>query len=356
METQIQAAQAESKNAAVIRVTSYHRKDYDHFGIYLGQEHHRPILSSIAAPFPSTATGKCGTMDGLPVEIMQEICGLLDVESCINFRQVNRWTRAVVSSMPQYRAVATHALECLCAVLKTGLGSAFTFTDLYDCLCSSTCIGCHRQFGTHVYLFTMVRYCRSCLDDSTNQDALRIINAIRFKRITNHQVDSLAMPILKFRALAGRYNSHQNYIWHRKRQVMVNHLQARRALQFTNTPMFLDTGNQTKEASYMPWIATVTMPHYNLATSITMAGLACKGCARNADRFRSLQQFKGHLMNKTYTTNQFLNHVQSCARAQKLWRASKNGKLSVDHLISKFVKNGGLAVTGNPLRYSYNSQ
>jgi hypothetical protein len=356
MSCQNATPQPESKDDAIIRVTGYHRNDYNHFGIQFGDEYHRPIRSSTVLPFVSASTGNRGTMGGVPIEILQEICGLLDVQSCINFRQANRWAREVVSGMPQYRSVATHGLECLCAVLQTGLASAFTFTDLYDCLRTSACHRCQQQFGTHVYLPTMIRYCRSCLDDTTSTRAC-IINARRWERITGCNIESLGLPVLKFRSLAGRYNSHQKYIYIRKRQFMVDLTQIMKALRSVGLNDRVSAArSDMKAASYMPWIASVTMPHYNLATSTTMSGLACKGCAHGADRLRLLNLFQGHMMNKTYTRDQFVNHFQSCAQAQNLWYASNNGKLSIEHLVSKFVKNGGLAVKGSPLNYLYTSQ
>lgn len=66
-----------------------------------------------------------GTLERLPSEILHIILTQLTIQSLTNLRRVNRRALQTVYSIPQYRAIATHAPAALCGILSIGLDSGF---------------------------------------------------------------------------------------------------------------------------------------------------------------------------------------------------------------------------------------
>ncbi|KAJ9486757.1 hypothetical protein VN97_g6576 [Penicillium thymicola] len=73
----------------VIRVTSYHRRDFDLAVARTNPDDHNQIRSSLLRTIRATSP-TLGNLQSLPLEIIYEICYLLDIRSLLNFRHVNR--------------------------------------------------------------------------------------------------------------------------------------------------------------------------------------------------------------------------------------------------------------------------
>jgi hypothetical protein len=70
--------------------------------------------------------------------------------------------RTFVTSVPQYRAVATHGFQCLKTILSGELGHQFFFPHLYLLLQQQNC--CRSgDFAGFIYLLQPVRYCMNCV-------------------------------------------------------------------------------------------------------------------------------------------------------------------------------------------------
>ena len=109
------ALQPEDANA-IIRVSAYHRKDFDLAVIWFSPRAHTYMLTSTLPSF-SKPTAACGTLDVLPLELVNRICLELDTASLFYLRQTNIRARQIVDALHVYRIVATHAVHpLLCSV------------------------------------------------------------------------------------------------------------------------------------------------------------------------------------------------------------------------------------------------
>ncbi|KAI9163462.1 hypothetical protein HJFPF1_05076 [Paramyrothecium foliicola] len=112
------------------------------------------------------STNGVGVLDALPLELMQAILSGLDLCSLMDFMCVNRRAEDLVNSLPQYRAINTHASGALRGILSIGTGRWITCRTLYEKLCSPGCAQCN-DFASYLYLLTCKRVCFLCL--STDQ-------------------------------------------------------------------------------------------------------------------------------------------------------------------------------------------
>ncbi|KAF3028383.1 hypothetical protein E8E15_004270 [Penicillium rubens] len=115
----------------VIRVTSYHRRDFDLAVARINPHDHSQVRSSLLRIIRAT-TSTLGNLQSLPLEIVYEICYLLDIRSLFNFRHVNRRAQQIVRGTRGYESAITHALETLCVITRTGIASWFTLPDLFE--------------------------------------------------------------------------------------------------------------------------------------------------------------------------------------------------------------------------------
>jgi hypothetical protein len=103
-----------------------------------------------------------GVLDALPPELLQEILSQLDLRTLTDFTRVNRRALELVNSLPQYKAINTHALNALRGILSIETGRWITYTTLYEKLCTPGCEQCG-DFGGYLYLLTCKRVCFLCL-------------------------------------------------------------------------------------------------------------------------------------------------------------------------------------------------
>jgi hypothetical protein len=83
-----------------------------------------------------------GSLDMLPVELIQPILAQLDLRTLEDFRRVNQRALQLVSSVPEYKAIETYALGALRGILSTGRGRWTTCETLYKKLCTAACEYC----------------------------------------------------------------------------------------------------------------------------------------------------------------------------------------------------------------------
>jgi hypothetical protein len=92
-----------------------------------------------------------GTLDVLPLELLQGLLSQLDLCTLMGFRRVNRPAIDVVESKPQYKAVTTHARNVLRGILSIGTGQWISCESLYKNLCTAECKQCG-DFGGYLYI------------------------------------------------------------------------------------------------------------------------------------------------------------------------------------------------------------
>ncbi|KAL4801335.1 hypothetical protein ASPSYDRAFT_722281 [Aspergillus sydowii CBS 593.65] len=121
-----------------IRVTSYHRPDFDLAVARTNPRHHDQVCRSLLRTI-NAISSTLGNLQVLPPEIVYEICVLLDIQSLLSFRHVNSRAQQIVRTTRGYEAAITHALEALSVILKTNIASWFTLSDLFEVLCTRDC-------------------------------------------------------------------------------------------------------------------------------------------------------------------------------------------------------------------------
>lgn len=149
----------------VIRVTSYHRCDFDLAVARTNPCHHDQIRRSLLQTINVTSS-TLGNLHLLPLEIVYEIRSLLDIQSLLSFRHVNRRAQQIVRTTPGYEGAITYALETLCVVQRTNVASWFTLSDLFKVLCTRDCHFCG-SFGGFIFLPSFMRCCFCCIREDS---------------------------------------------------------------------------------------------------------------------------------------------------------------------------------------------
>ncbi|KAL2007689.1 hypothetical protein VTN00DRAFT_7671 [Thermoascus crustaceus] len=78
----------------IVRIASYHRKDFDPAVVWLNLRDHVDVKASMPRRFPRPFTNDLGILDTLPLEILHEICLHMDIASLFQFRQVSMRARS----------------------------------------------------------------------------------------------------------------------------------------------------------------------------------------------------------------------------------------------------------------------
>ncbi|QQK42942.1 Cyclin-like F-box [Penicillium digitatum] len=112
----------------IISIASYHRRDFDLAVARTNRRDHEKVRSSLLRTI-STTSSTLGNLQSLPLEIVYEICFLLDIRSLLNFRHANRRAQQIVRVTRGYEATITHALEAF--TLYEGLSSLRLLWWLY---------------------------------------------------------------------------------------------------------------------------------------------------------------------------------------------------------------------------------
>lgn len=126
---------------------------------------HDNVRSSFFKVLGTPGSSSLGRLQRLPLELNSLICLLLDVQFALKFNQVNRSTRAIIASIPQYRQLSEHALECLWALFRTGLAPHIGIFTLHSTLSTERCVICG-SFGGFIFFPTAARCCFHCIESA----------------------------------------------------------------------------------------------------------------------------------------------------------------------------------------------
>ncbi|PQE28184.1 Cyclin-like F-box protein [Rutstroemia sp. NJR-2017a WRK4] len=149
---------------------------------------------------------KVGTLEVLPLELIQPILNLLDLQCLTDLRAVNWRARALVDSVPEYNALIQHFPDALRALLSTGMAVYFSASQILETLCTPDCIGCG-QFGSLLDLFTAHRYCITCLVDVDGLFTMEASDAIK-----EFSLDSETMQKVPKLLTIPQYNSEGMFV------------------------------------------------------------------------------------------------------------------------------------------------
>lgn len=127
--------------------------------------------------YTSHPSADLGSLDSLPIELLQIILPLLDLRTLIEFRRVNQRSLQLVAALPQYKVINSHALNgALRGALRIGMGQWITCNDLFTALCTAECKECGDYAG-YLFLLTCTRVCFLCFTRHQNYLPLRYSHA-----------------------------------------------------------------------------------------------------------------------------------------------------------------------------------
>ncbi|KAK2814176.1 hypothetical protein FQN50_000580 [Emmonsiellopsis sp. PD_5] len=313
-----------SQTDDIIRVACHFQDHSNYFHPRIEQinpQDHAQIKTSIGRPFPRTPSASLGNLDILPLEIVHEICLLLDIRSIIRFRHVNLRASVVVSASKEYRAITSLALDALRAMFVTdhwpSLASNKTLRDLFGILTSQHCSLC-RRFGGNLVLPSFARFCTLCwwtieetysyatyVDEDGCVELGTKVHALLFRvrgLIGDDSVD--------IRPTGVRFSSSSE----RKLSKLLSLADGETLREFVNEP---------------DCIAIAPLPYLDITTGRAERGMSCKGCkiARFASKHSA---FKDSLTEiEKYSRATYPDHYRTCSLAETIWEMTKGGRISV---------------------------
>jgi len=247
----------------------------------------------------------------------------MDIKTCFLFRQVNRPARWIMSTYAPYHEVATHGLESLRAMLRTGLARYFTMTRLYRALCTEKCEVCDLRFGGFVFLLTATRCCFACLCTAPELRVMLLKDAKDHTRLGG--VIHRRMAVL--RCIQGSYGL---------RGSEVGRVQVVSAGALLNLAE-LDVEGRTRVENHRPrllfrFAASTTLPLLDpmAVQGVVQHGLRCEGCrVSNQYPRRSSSNFyiddRYVPLRPVYSRADYMAHFDTCTAARRLWRDITTG-------------------------------
>lgn len=178
-----------------------------------------PLDNGQHSRFPSYTLG---SLEQLPVELINMVLIQLEIRSLTDFRRVNRRAMQVVDSIPQYKKIILHAATSIRGSLSIGTGNLFSCQELYEKLCTAGCDSCG-DLGGYLYLVTCRRVCFLCFTEKT--EYLPLLRADAIRKFGLHREDIATLPSMK--SIPGRYSPRE--IKCRTRLTLIDHDAAREA-------------------------------------------------------------------------------------------------------------------------------
>jgi hypothetical protein len=320
---------------AIIRASAYHRKDFDRAVIWFPPSAHSNSGTSVSSALREP-TASLGELDRLPLELINEICLQLDIESIFYFRQTNARARQVINTLREYQIVSTHALNAFCALLQTRSASRVTLLNFYRLLCTQNCSFCHTGYGDLVYLPTWTRCCSQCIRNGGHSVSLASV-----KRVLHLSRKSLAkLPTLT--TLPGIYTMDE-----RARSTRITVVPTQSALSAFSeennpTTSTKDLVLRLHSTSIHTFMACCALPSYNLQTNQVENGISCASCqlALQDGISTGTGEWACDVRDMVYSRSGFLEHFVWFEQAQALWLESNNETVEPLRLLHS-CKTGG---------------
>jgi hypothetical protein len=316
----------------IIRIASYHRRDFGLAVVRANPHDHNQVRGSLLRTIPAISS-TLGNLQFLPLEIVYEICFLLDIWSLLNFRHANRRAEQIVRSTRGYEAVITHALDALCVTLKTNIASWFTLSDLFRALCTRDCHLCG-SFGGFIFLPSFMRCCFSCI----REDCLPSISPFSGpKKRVKSSPGCLYSLVPTVMSVPGTYSMDE--IMRKKRiQIIPTEFVSRLSLRKGDKRTQV---TQSKETALLCYMVSTSLPYLDIESGGIQNGICCSGCqiALKALGSSRVQTNACALRDKVYSYGEFMEHFRECREAQNIWKLSQQ-RVDIAH-ISEFVRHGG---------------
>lgn len=285
-----------------------------------------------------------GSLEHLPLELIQHIMLEMDMASLFQFRQASFRARQCVDSVRQYRVVKSHALNAFCALLQTKLAAWVTLSDFYQLLCNDHC-GICSSFGNLVHLPTWTRCCSSCLTDHSPKLRMIAFAALRSTLELNMHFQA---KLPKFRNLPGIYSMDQRSYTRRTWLVPYENAVAIYRQQNSGAEPTDEMLVRLRPKLLWDFMSCCAISSYNPRTDEADAGISCAGCqlavevddvAGYFDQMRIIAH-----RDEIHSTASFLKHFAWCEHAPTLW-ISSNGGTTLPLILPQLCRSGGFLNT-----------
>jgi len=298
-----------------VRILTYRDGDTNtwmiNFPGLAGMDHmESDLLKHNSAPH---AFRSLGTLDVLPLELQHEILRQLVLRNITTFKSLNSRAQMVVTSLPEYRDLASHAPGAIRALASTGIDSYFTLSQLFDLLCVQRCSLCN-DFGDFLFLPALTRCCARCSESALDLMPMSRAAAKAAYGLTDKTLE----PVPKMTTLPGDYGILDTL--YQRRLILLSRALAQQAgcRTPTETPAARDTMQDVRR-----YMAVTPFPYLDRKPGKVEHGIQCKGCERVMDWRRSvsyeLRQDIIMRRDRLYTTEGFLTHFERCREVQELW-------------------------------------
>lgn len=271
-----------------------------------------PGPSTTQSCYTSRPSVNLGSLDKLPVELLQYIISLLDLSTLMDFRCVNRRSLQLVASLSQYEMITSHAIKVLQGALAIGFGKWITCEDLFTELCTAACRECG-DFGGYLYLLTCTRVCYLCFTRNEKYLPLRHRHARMKFGLSLKTVSQLP----RMRSLPGRFPPFGRRL--DGGMILVDFCSAQAAgtphLSIQNLPQSLDNevfDRRCREPRR--FMAVVRAPWFNRASGDIEWGWYCPACQKPSDTYNILPASR-----RMFPTAAFKDHLKVCdtSKAEK---------------------------------------
>ncbi|KAL8371977.1 hypothetical protein RB595_001679 [Gaeumannomyces hyphopodioides] len=308
------SARRDEDTAGILRVAACHCYHLACIGIRLDLDekvkHPRmrgvSLLKAFKGP-KSRSSASLGLLSRLPPELLAGVLLGLDLLSVVRFRWVNNLARHVAAASPHYRAVAAHAPAALRALFRTGAAARATLRDLHGLVVSDSgaCSFCG-LLGTLLFIPALSRCYFTCL---TTSPELAVVTAARVPRRRPRE------------ALLAVHTVPGSYALLLRRRTRRQHLVSCAAVLDAFGVSCTERPNEG--TGVLRCVVVVDLPHIDRASrQVTRRYLSCQGCQMAVRRSRGARLDLCRIGKRPYTANGLLEHFDSCADAQALWKAS----------------------------------
>ena len=310
-----------------------------------------------------------GTLDQLPLEIIEAVIRQLDFPSLARFSSVCASSHGIVARAPQITSLKNHARRVLTVLSKTGLLGYFTVQKLYSTLRSVECSHCG-EIGSFVFLPTFERCCYLCLRQDTalwaasvdevrevfglNSEQLSALPVCHTLRTDLHPHEEKLVSVKQAKELAAQNDGPGDRevnmdaipasITGAPTTILIEKCRARyrllRAVSFdtdSSSRIPHAENNTDPELDYFQYRAAMCLPFFTAAGQVEH-GLWCRGCNAHdytrhtcylKDDDSGISKFllpdidgcrlwREGLSLRAWTRNGFLEHVKDCEGVKTL--------------------------------------
>lgn len=321
-----------------LQVVTYHWYEADNSMIY-SEMAKSSGLDHVA---PATASISTGALNRLPLEVIHNILGCLDIATIGSFRCLSWSTRLLVDLFPQYRNLAIHASSVLRVLYSTNLASTYTVGQLYAVLTNDRCICCE-AFGPYLSLVTCERCCISCIYDPKIAP-ITLSTAVSVFGLSKSEIEK---KIFVVTTLPGIYTIGRRE-WKRKmKAVSVAKVLALAVKRINKTPFREEdvtkfnkkarnlTRNPIRHLNHpITFMVLTPIPHLNNRDHRTELGIWCRGC--------ELMWYRQNwppgddyerALNTAYSKEEYLRHFEKCNTAKELWELYVREGKGIEHFM-----------------------